>query len=152
MGKVSKRRLDKSLEEHITNLFWKNIAELKTPESVELFFKDLLSPVEQLMLVKRLAIAVLLAKGYTYDRIDDTLKVSRQTIMQVSYWLKHGGQGYQKIVEKIISNQKKDSILDAIEETLLKLSRTGMVGTKRFEKRQKTGKELFRRKQLRNQF
>lgn len=152
MGKVSKRRLDKDLEKHIFDLFWKSIADLKEADAVEKFFKDLLSPIEQLMLVKRLAIAVLLAKGYTYDRIDDTLKVSRQTIMQVAFWLKYGGKGYQDVVEKILSGQKKEAILDAIEETLLKLSRPGMVGTARFKQRQEAGKELFRKKQLRNQF
>lgn len=152
MGKISRRRLDKQLGEHISRLFWISITQLKTPKEVEAFFKDLLSPIEQLMLIKRLAIAVLLTKGYTYDRIDETLKVSRPTIMNVSFWLKNGGEGYQKVVERIMRNKKKTEIIDVVEETLLKLSLPAAVGSHRFKNKQRLGKELFNRKLLRSQF
>lgn len=152
MGKVSRRYLDKQLAMHISSLFWKSIAGIKTPEEAEAFFKDLLSPTEELMLIKRLAIAVLLAQGHTYDLIDDTLKVSRPTIMNVSYWLKSGGSGYQKAVSKILANKKKEAILDAIEEVILRLSPHGAVGSIRHEKRQRKGKELFEKRVLRDRF
>lgn len=150
MGKVSRRYLDKQLEKHISSLFWKSISNLKTPEKAETFFKDLLSPTEELMLVKRLAIAVLLAQGYSYDLIDDTLKVSRPTIMNVSFWLKNGGSGYQKAVSKILANKKKEEILDTIEEIILKLSPPAPVGSIRHEGKRKKGKELFQKRLLRN--
>lgn len=152
MRKVSRRYLDKQLAKHISSLFWKSIVDLKTPEEAEAFFKDLLSPTEELMLVKRLAIAILLAQGYTYDLIDDTLKVSRPTIMNVSYWLKSGGSGYQKAVSRILANKKREAILDTVEEIILKLSRPAAVGSIRYERRQKKEKELFRRRLLRTKF
>lgn len=150
MTKVSRRLLNKELEKHIFELFTQTIAELKNQKDVESFLEDLLSPTEKIMLVKRLAIAILLAKGYTYNAIDDTLKVSRATIMNVSYWLKHGKSGYQQAVERIIKDQKKEELLDNIEEILLRLSPSKAYGSIGFEKKQKAGKELFRRKVKRN--
>lgn len=150
MGKVSRRYLDKQLANHISSLFWESIVNLKTPGEAEAFFKDLLSPTEEIMLIKRLAIAVLLARGYTYDLIDDTLKVSRPTIMNVSYWLKSGGSGYQKAVSKILANKKREEILDTIEEIILKLSPPAAVGSIRHEGKRKKGKELFQKRLLRD--
>ena len=152
MGKVSRRYLDKQLEKHISSLFWKSIVDLKTPEEAEAFFKDVLSPTERIMLVKRLAIAVLLSQGYTYDLIDDTLKVSRPTIMNVSFWLKNGGSGYQRAVSKILANKKKEEIIGTIEEIILKLSPDAAVGSFRHERKRKKGKELFRKRLLKDKF
>lgn len=143
---VSRRKINKQLETYIFTLFVKTIIDLKTEADVADFLQDILSPTERVMLTKRLGIAILLTKGYTYAAIDETLKVSSPTINHVSYWLKHGNRGYQRVVEKIVSNQKKETTLDAIEEILLKLSRPGIIGTTRFEKRQKTGKELYTNK------
>lgn len=151
MTKVSRRILNKELEQYIFELFIKTIVDLKTSIDVANFINDLLSPTEKIMLIKRLAIAILLTKGYTYDAIDETLKVSRPTINHVSYWLKHGNSGYQKVVEKIITTQKTEAFWDRLEELLLKLSRPGMVGSLRFEKRQKAGKELYKRKKMRSE-
>src|SRR3989338_9187680 len=140
MTMVSRRKINKQLEKYVFELFVKTIIDLKTEADVADFLQDILSPTERVMLTKRLGIAILLTKGYTYTMIDQTLKVSSPTINHVSYWLKHGNSGYQRVVEKIVSNQKKEATLDTIEEILLKLSRPGMIGTTRFEKRQKTGK------------
>lgn len=146
MAMVSRRKLNKQLESYIFELFIRTISDLKEQKDIANFIEDLLSPTEKIMLVKRLAIAILLTKGYTYDAIDETLKVSRPTINHVSYWLKYGRSGYQKVVEKILRDQKKETTLDAIEETLLKLSRPGMIGTVRYEERQKTGKDLYQKR------
>jgi len=150
MTKVSKRFLSKDLEKHIFELFIKTVVGIKTPTDAQEFLEDLLSPTEKIMLIKRLAIAILLSKGYTYDDIDDTLKVSRSTIMNVSYWLKHGKSGYRKTVEKILDEQHKEAFVDKIEEILLKLSPPKLYESVAFEKKQRTGKKLFRRKVKRN--
>lgn len=146
MAKVSKRTLDKDLENHIFNLFVKTIIDLKTSQEVKNFLEDLLSPTEKIMLVKRLAIAILLAKGYTYNEIDDKLKVSRPTIMNVSYWLKYGRSGYRKVIAQIVGDQKREALIDSIEETLLRLSPPKRYESIVFQNKQKQGKELFRKK------
>ena len=131
-------------------LFLKTIVDIKNPDEARNFIEDLLSPTERLMLVKRLAIAILLTKGYTYDEIDDTLKVSRSTIMHVSIWLKHGKSGYRIAVGKIMETQKREEFIDKVEEILIQLSGPKMYGSRAFEKKQKQGKELIRRKLKRN--
>ncbi len=150
MTKVSKRFLNKELEKHIFELFIKTVVDLKNEADARSFLEDLLSPTEKIMLVKRLAIAVLLTKGYTYDEIDNTLKVSRSTIMNVSYWLKHGNTGYLKAVDRIMQQQKKEAFIDKIEEILLQLSPPKLYGSSAFIKKQQEGKELYKRKVKRN--
>lgn len=131
-------------------LFLKTIVDIRTSDDARNFIEDLLSPTERVMLIKRLAIAVLLVKGYTYDDIDDTLKVSRSTIMNVSIWLKHGKNGYRKAANQIMEAQKKEEFIDKVEEILLQLSGPKRFGSVEFEKKQKKGKELFRRRLKRN--
>lgn len=151
MTKVSRRLLSKELETHIFDLFTESIIDLKNKQDVSNFLEDLLSPSEKIMLVKRLAIAILLSKSYTYDMIDETLKVSRPTITHVSYWLKYGSNnGYKKVVEKIAQDKKKEVMFDAIETVLLKLSRPRKEKSRAFLKKQKQGKSLFERKRKRN--
>jgi len=150
MTKISRRFLNKELENYIFELFLNTIVEIRNSDDARNFIEDLLSPTERIMLIKRLAIAVLLTKGYTYDDIDDTLKVSRSTIMNVSIWLKNGKSGYTKAVKKILETQKRKEFIDKIEEILLRMSLPKRYGSAAFEKKQKMGKELFRRKIRRN--
>ena len=152
MTKVSRRFLDKELENTIFEVFLKTIADIKTPLEAKNFIEDLLSPTEKIMLIKRLAIAVLLTKGKTYEYIDDTLKVSRATIMNVSLWLKHGKGGYRKVVDSILKTQNKERLIDNIEEILLRLSPPKRFESIEFESKSKKGKELLRRKLRRERF
>lgn len=152
MTKVSRRLLDKELEERIFEVFLKTIVDIKTPIEAKNFIEDLLSPTEKIMLIKRLAIAVLLTKGKTYDYIDHTLKVSRATIMTVSLWLKHGKGGYIKVVDKILKTQHRDKLIDNIEEILIRLSPPKRFGSMEFENKSKKGKELLRRRVKRERF
>lgn len=151
MTKVSKRFLDESLENYIFEIFLKTITNLKTQDEVDIFLKDLLSPTEKIMLIKRLAIAILLYKGYTYNQIDNTLKVSRNTIMNVSNFLRHSQSGgYRKIVERVLVDQKKEELFDKIEELLLAVSPKKLYESPAYQRKKKAGKELFMRKLLRN--
>ncbi len=62
MGRISKRRIDPEIEERIFEIFWDYLASLRNPEDINEFLASLLSYTEQVMLSKRLAIALLLAK------------------------------------------------------------------------------------------
>ncbi len=152
MSKISRRFLDKELENTIFEVFLKTIVDIKTSDEVKNFIEDLLSPAEKIMLIKRLAIAVLLTKGKTYEYIDHTLKVSRATIMNVSLWLKHGKGGYRKVVENILRAQSKQVLIDNIEEILIRLSPPKAYGSGAWAKKSKKGKELFIRKLKREKF
>lgn len=146
MSKVSRRLLDKELGNRIFEVFLKTIVDIKTPIEARNFIEDLLSPAERVMIMKRLAIAILLTKGKTYEYIDHTLKVSRATIMTVSLWLKHGKGGYGKVVDSILKTQGREKLMEDIEEILIRLSPPKRFGSMAFEKKSKEGKELLRRK------
>lgn len=147
MTRISRRFLDKDLEDRIFEVFTKTIVDLKNSDDVKNFLNDLLSPIERLMLVKRLAIAILLTKGYTYEMIDETLKVSHPTIMKISLLLNYGdNNGYKKVIESFLKQQKSEESFDKIEEILLQLSGPKIIGSPAFERKSKKGKELFRRR------
>lgn len=112
--------MNPELENNIFELFVRTISRLHKSSDIEIFLDDLLSPAEKTMLMKRLAIAILLTKGYTYDEIDQKLKVSRPTIMTVSYFLKNGRGGYKKVTEKVSYKEKEIdySLIEKIEEIL----------------------------------
>ncbi len=63
--------------------------------------EDLLSEAEAMRLAKRLRIAQLLIKKYTYAEIKAILRVSENTIARVNVWLKHSGQGYKKAIANL---------------------------------------------------
>lgn len=61
------------------------------PDEVEVLLKDLLSDVELKMVAKRLAIAIYLDKGRSYENIRQTLKVSSATIAAVQEKMSNPG-------------------------------------------------------------
>jgi|SRR3989344_765306 len=147
MTKVSKRLIDKNLEDRMFEVFTKTLIDLKNPEDVQNFLNDLLSPIERVMLVKRLAIAILLTKGYTYETIDNILKVSHPTIMNISLRLKYGSNnGYNKVIDNFLKVQKREELFDKIDEVFLELSGPKRIGSIAHERKSKKGKELFKRK------
>jgi uncharacterized protein YerC len=129
MPQVSKYPLSKDIEERMFVIFWKSIAELSVPGDVKKFFDDLLSPVEKTMLVKRLAIALLLAKDYDYESIKKTLRVSSETIARVKVWLTHAGEGYKMVVGRILTDEKMKEFWQKVEDVLIEASApVGIVG------------------------
>jgi uncharacterized protein YerC len=118
MAQVSKYPVSKDIADRMAEVFQMTISSLNGKEDIEEFFEELLSPVEKIMLAKRLSIAVLLAKGYTYPSIGAVLRVTPSTIAAVSLALKYKGKGYQKAVEKILSNEKMNSFWQKIEDVL----------------------------------
>ncbi len=126
MPQVSKYPLSKNTEKRLYQLFWETIANLNDSAKTEEFFTDLLSPTEKVMLSKRLAIAVMLIKGYDYLTIRLTLRVSPGTIGSISVWLKYSGTGYRKVVEKLLKKEKFEDIVSKLESAaeLIKPERT----------------------------
>lgn len=82
-------RIHFSLRKHdvAINLLWSTIADLKTKESVERFFRNLLSDAEVIMVARRIIIAHELLRGQSYDAIIADYHVSRATVAKVQEWL-----------------------------------------------------------------
>ena len=115
MAQVSKRFLEKRVEERILDLFWTSLSSISTKQDIAIFLDDLLSPTEKLMLSKRLAIAFMLIKGYDYPSINDRLKVSNPTIWNVKTNLAHRGKGYNLAIEKIMTKEKWSKFWEDID-------------------------------------
>ena len=96
---ISSRKLNTVLEKQIFSVFYQSLADLRTPEEVETVLADLLTDTERTALAKRLAIAVFLEKGRSYENIRETLKVSSATIASVAEQI--GDPGFQLALAKV---------------------------------------------------
>lgn len=80
---VSKQKMNATIARQIEEVFFQLITDTKTTEEARLLFSDLLTPTEQQAIYKRLAIALFLDKGRSYENIKQYLKVSSATIASV---------------------------------------------------------------------
>jgi len=114
MGQVSRRQLPRIVSERMFELLIKAIIEAKDTAGAIALLRDLLTPVERIMIAKRLAIAVLLYREKTYEEIQDTLKVSKPTIAMVNGQLKYFGHGYREFVDKLSREKRWQGFFDKL--------------------------------------
>lgn len=145
MGRVSKRKIDPEIEERIFEIFRDYIATLRDPEDINEFFVSLLSFTEQVMIAKRLAIAILLSRGYNYEEIDQTLKVSKSTVGTVHKQILIGALGYNKAIDRISKKEKLESFWNNLEELMIKISKPRRYSSASWQKKSKEGKDLAKR-------
>lgn len=148
MAKISRWRLSSIQEKEVYELLQKSLAKLGSVLEVNAFLEDLLTPTEKTMLGKRLFIAILLIKGFTYEAIIDAIHVSPPTIHNVNFSLKHGHAGYQKVINNIIREEKVEAFLDKISASLLSAF-PKKYGSAVFLAKQKEGKEIYTRRRNR---
>lgn len=98
------------------------------------------------MLAKRLAIAVLLEKGYTYDLIDEVLKVSKATIATVHKQCISGAPGYKRAITHILNTERKENLWNELNRLILALSPPKSYGSVSWERKRGAGKRLAKRK------
>lgn len=121
MTQVSKRWVNKKIQDKISDLFIHSLVFSDNKETAVLLIKDLFTPTERIMLSKRFSIAFMLLEGYDYDSIMQVLKVSRTTIGKVSYWLKEKGEGFRKIIAKIKRKETMKKVLEEIQDAFEEL-------------------------------
>jgi len=91
---VSKKKVTKSIQQKITNLFCQVLADMTKKEEIKIFIRDFLTDTERTVLKKRLAIAVYLEKGHSYQTIKKDLKVSSATISNVDKMMRKSSEGF----------------------------------------------------------
>lgn len=89
--RLSNKNLIKSLETEIRQALLQTIADVRTPEEADALISDLLTETEQLAIAKRLAIALFLTQGKSYEGIKQSLKVSSATVAKVQESLNQAG-------------------------------------------------------------
>lgn len=97
----SSKRLNSNVKELIFKNLYQLIADLKTPQEARDFLKDFLSSLEQEAVAKRLAIALFLKEGMSYDEIKEKLRVSSTTIATLRERLSKNSRGLKIAFKKI---------------------------------------------------
>jgi len=118
MAQVSKYPVSKAVYERILEVFFRVFVRINTKDEAEEFIKDFLTPTEQIMLAKRLAVAFLLEKNYDFRTIGRILKVSLTTIARVNLMRKYGGQGYHRMIAKLLQEEKVKDFLFRVSEAM----------------------------------
>ncbi len=118
---VSKRGVNRKIEEKIFNSLYQVLADMKRSVEVEKFLEDVLSDTERTVLAKRLAIASYLSKNRSYEIIRDDLKVSSATIANVQKWLEHSGEGLMIALKRIEADEWAGDMAGKISQNWKKM-------------------------------
>jgi TrpR-related protein YerC/YecD len=99
-GKVKYDQLTDFEKKKYLGDFYTMVASLKNRDEVKMFFKDILTLSEVVMISRRLQIAQMLLESESYEDIKKKLRTSFDTIGQVDRWLNTGFGGYRKVLER----------------------------------------------------
>lgn len=115
MPQVSKRKLQPEIQDRLIELLITVLAATNQTKSGLLFTHSFLSTTERNMLAKRVGIALLLKRKYSYFQIMDYLKVSKGTVAKVSELLSTCEPESKQILENIVKNKQIDEVLGKID-------------------------------------
>ena len=118
----SKDPLNKNIQDQVRKILFQVLADAKSDVDVDLILASLMSEAEVLGLAKRLAIAVFLDKGQSYDHIRETLKVSTATIATVADSLNK--RGMQMALARVKAEEWADVWSIRISHALEKIMKT----------------------------
>ena len=107
MAQVSRRFVNPSVQKKIQELFLDCIARCRDQKTTAAFIDALLTDTEKIMIAKRVAIALMLLKGRITEEIQDTLKVSGQTVWTVGGWLRTRGAEFRSILKDVIKRDER---------------------------------------------
>ena len=91
--------------ESIDRLF-QSFLNLESIEECYTYFEDLCTIKELQDMAQRLETAILLSKGYSYQKITDEIDISTATIGRVSKCLNYGNGGYRLAIDKLNGDRK----------------------------------------------
>ncbi|MDP3997128.1 MAG: Trp family transcriptional regulator [Candidatus Andersenbacteria bacterium] len=97
MAKYDYRKLKTKEREKITGQLVKAFSKANSKQEVQQFIDQLLTPSEKIMLGRRIQVARLLIRGYTYVEIRQKLKAGISTIKSVDGWLEMTVPDYQEL-------------------------------------------------------
>ncbi len=112
---VSRFKLRPEVWDRIFNLFSESLLSIKNKEKFDIFLNDFLSPTEKIMLAKRFALAVLLAKGNSYEEIKRILHVTTATIAKMNLHIKYGEKGTNEVVGNVLKRDSARIIWEEIQ-------------------------------------
>ena len=84
-----------------TELLYKAVLALETPEDCRAFFQDLCTVAELRAMAQRLEVAQLLDEGLIYNDILQRTGASSATISRVNRALQYGADGYKTVLPRL---------------------------------------------------
>lgn len=121
MSQVSKYQLSNKVYAKIFTLFpqflYRMTTRGKQSELIDAFF----TRTEKIVIAKRVAIAFLLVKGYTYDKIVGKIKVSHGTVAKIADSLKANDKSLIKELDNIAKEDAFIEFLNAVGYQVAKL-------------------------------
>ena len=108
MAKFDFRKAPQSDRIKMIAEFYDSIACLRGRDEIKLFMRDLLTPDEIAMLVRRIEVAALLKAGLTYNEIIEKMKVGAPKIIAVQKSLERHGEGYDIVVRRMNKKRIKE--------------------------------------------
>lgn len=124
MARISKYKLQSRVLDKLFILFFEIVGNKHNKEEFQKTLVDLLSPVERIMIAKRIAIVYLLLKKIDYLTICDVLKVSPGTIAKFSL-LMEKSEGVVPTFKNVLRNEKIGEFLDDLFNNLFPPGRYG---------------------------
>lgn len=111
----SAKTLSPELQESIFYQLTTVLSDFNRPYQVDTFLRSFLTPTEQVVLAKRLAIARMLAVGCSYEEIREQLKVSSATIASVAEIIETPG------IQEALAKLKIDDWADKIASKVVSI-------------------------------
>ncbi len=123
MPHVSKYKLSQSQVDQLSQRIVDAVFLLRNRGDLSLFFNDLLSTTEKIMIGKRFLIAIMLEHGWSYLDIRQRLKVTDMTIASISERLKTSGRGFRSAIKQLKRRENIDKMLEKFLSPLIELTR-----------------------------
>lgn len=117
--KTSSRKMNTKIKNQVYKIFYQVLNDSKNEIEVEQVMTALMSDTEVLAIAKRLAIAVFLDKGHSYEHIKEVLKVSSATIASVADTMNQ--KGMQVALQKVKADEWAEVWSAKISKALEKL-------------------------------
>jgi len=121
MSQVSKYKLSNKVYERIFSLFpqflYKMTSKGKQRDLVDAFF----TRTEKIVFAKRITIAFMLVKGYSYRQISQKIKVSTSTILKIADSLKSHSDSITKELQVISADDSFKEFLGSIGYSINKI-------------------------------
>ncbi len=103
---TSAQKLNQTIEKQLFAILYQVLTDCRGEKELQVILQDFLTGTEQLVLAKRLAIAIYLDKGRSYENIKESLKVSSATIASVQATI--GNPGWQLALQKVKAEEWAD--------------------------------------------
>lgn len=101
--------MNSKLQDKNTDLLFKAILQLKTPEECYNFFEDLCTVPELKAMSQRLVVAKMLTSKKVYSTIVEETGASTATISRVNRSLIYGCDGYKLVFDRMDKEEEEDN-------------------------------------------